>query len=144
KANRWYGSRTTGQNVFYLHGAVHLFRGSTDGHLRKLVYERTNLLEVAATLMGLTPALHPEFIAGGEWASKLARITGKDYLEYCLSQLSSKPVTLITFGWSIQDRDLHLIDKIVNGSCKSLIIGVYGTGETSQLKAAEAYGRVAG
>ncbi|EKU97099.1 hypothetical protein Lepto7375DRAFT_0969 [Leptolyngbya sp. PCC 7375] len=92
--------------VFYLHGALHLYRDPFTGKTYKFKNKgHSNLLEISEI---------PLFITEGSPEVKLKAIRGSDYLSFAYSQLLNHHGPLVIFGHSLSDSDAHLINAIRN------------------------------
>lgn len=139
----FWGPNAAGQNVHYLHGALHLFDvGSTiekeqydsNGYLLENITERLNHSE------------YPIFVTAGDGGQKLEHIRHNRYLSYCYDTLSQLDGYLVTFGFNFGKYDDHIIDAI-NRACRgktkkppklwSVYIGVYSDEDIEHIKSIE-------
>ena len=103
-AIRYEPYRTPPTRIFYLHGALHLYRDPFTGKTYKFKNKgHSNLLEVSEI---------PLFITEGSPEVKLRAIRSSDYLSFAYSQLLNHQGPLIIFGHSLSDADAHLISAI--------------------------------
>lgn len=105
---RW-GRNQTGQNTFYLHGALPLFdtgseivKEECDGHnyLLENIQKRIDKKE------------YPIFVTAGSGKDKLNHIMHNKYLTYCFDKFSKIEGSLITFGFNFGESDDHIINAI--------------------------------
>lgn len=104
-----WGPNVGGQNLHYLHGALHLFDTGID--IEKEMYDSAGyLLENIEERMGREE--YPIFVTAGDGKEKLAQIVHNRYLEHCYSRLQSVEGSLVTFGFNFGEYDDHIIDAI--------------------------------
>ncbi|WP_291441195.1 DUF4917 family protein [Desulfovibrio sp.] len=117
------------QNVYYLHGALHLFDG---GHeLQKYTWIRTDLALIDQARAAIGKNLFPLFVAEGSSQKKLNKIVHHGYLNKGLRSLSSIKHPLFLYGVSLSQNDAHLINIIVkNTSIKKLFVSLFGSPES--------------
>ena len=113
------------QNVYYLHGALHLFDG---GHeLQKYTWCRTDtpLIDQAREAIGKN--LFPLFVAEGTWDKKLSKICHHSYLSKGQRSLAGIKGPLFLHGVSLAKNDTHILRVIEkNKGISSLFIGLHG------------------
>lgn len=112
------------QNLFYLHGALHLYVGR-DG-LRKMTYARTQDALVDQIRRQLAVRRYPLYVAEGLSADKVARINGSAYLSRALRSFSGRANPLIVFGHSLDENDDHIFEGLVRSKVKRLAISLHG------------------
>jgi hypothetical protein len=116
-------SNTGRQNLFYLHGAMHLFRRdqltekiyyATGGAVRDQIAERIN------------DGKFPLVVIGGETAQKIDAIGSSPYLSHCFRCFCKKPTALVTFGVKFGTQDQHLVSRIrQSNTLEKVYLGVY-------------------
>lgn len=129
------------QNIFYLHGALHLFDNGSDvekeryneglgpeGWLIRIIRDKVN------------NGRYPLFVTEGDGNKKKIQIKHNSYLMNCYQHLSSLSGRLITIGFSFSDSDKHIIEAI-NTACKnkanglrSVYVGVYSESDKEHIK----------
>jgi len=120
----WEVEKTDQQNVFYLHGALHLFdAGST---LQKYTWINTGIPLIEQIRDALERGLYPLFVAEGESDRKLARIKHSDYLSRGYRSFSKIGGPLFIFGHALASNDDHLIRLVEINRVSDLFISVYG------------------
>ncbi|MBD5399450.1 MAG: DUF4917 family protein [Treponema sp.] len=125
---RW-GKHKDEQNIFYLHGALHLFDISNE--IVKQEYDgKNNLMEQIKRLMD--NGTYPIFVTAGSGDEKLNHIKHNYYLAYCYDALCNISGSLITYGFNFGEYDEHIIQAINKATVKnyderlwSVYIGVY-------------------
>lgn len=106
-----WGSNRFSQNIFYLHGALHLFdkgnaivkeeyNDSNKNWLKDRIDKRINENE------------YPIFVTAGSGNEKLKHIMHNGYLSNCYNHLKNIDGSLITYGFSFNNVDNHIIDAI--------------------------------
>ena len=104
-----WGPNVGGQNVHYLHGALHLFDNGID--IEKEMYDSAGyLLQHIEGRMGNEK--YPIFVTAGDSNDKLAQIKHNRYLDYCYQRLCKVQGSLIAFGFNFGVYDYHIIEAI--------------------------------
>lgn len=128
----WQGeSAAHGQNIHYLHGALHLFDA---GHqLQKYTWINTGKALVDQANEALGKNLFPVFVAEGSSLSKLAKIQHSAYLHHNYKSFcsacgakSKNGTALFIFGHSFAENDDHILKKIGIGKISHLFVSLYG------------------
>ena len=122
----WEIGREQGQNLFYIHGAMHIF---SDGHdIEKLSYNNIGLPLAQQVQSAIDENKFPVFISEGTTEHKLSRIKKNGYLSRTFSTLKSIGGNLYIFGHSIRDEDDHIFDFLnqTNMALKKVFIGLFG------------------
>jgi len=137
---RW-GTNKVNQNIFYLHGALPLFDTGID--ILKEEYDGTHLIRKIQNRMDKNE--YPIFVTAGEGKEKLTHIMHNKYLQFCYEKLTSITGTLITYGFSFGENDMHIIDAINRAASQpkgenlcSLYIGVYSDYDLQHIKRVKA------
>lgn len=113
------------QNVFYLHGALHLFDG---GHeLQKYTWCRTDRPLIEQARDAISKNLFPLFVAEGTWEKKLSKICHHNYLSRGQRSFSNIQKPLFLHGLSLADNDTHILHAIEqNTKLRAVFIGLHG------------------
>lgn len=117
------------QTVSWLHGAIHLYEESTPGDwpitLKHVWDGRVALVDLLydEIVEGSEP---PLIVMEGTWEQKQMKINSSQYLSTCLGLLRDLTGTLFTYGWSINENDLHIRTAIQNSQLSNLYVGLYG------------------
>ncbi|MBY5703218.1 DUF4917 family protein [Rhizobium leguminosarum] len=128
----WQGEGAAhGQNIHYLHGALHLFDA---GHqLQKYTWVNTGKALVDQANEALKKDLFPVFVAEGNSNSKLTKIQHSAYLHHNFKsfagvcQTNSKNGTaLFVYGHSFATNDAHVLNMIGYGKITHLFVSLYG------------------
>ena len=137
---RW-GKHKEEQNIFYLHGALHLF--DMFNEIVKQEYDGMNyLMEQIKELM--SKGSYPIFVTAGNGDEKLNHIKHNYYLAYCYDSLCKISGSLITYGFNFGEYDEHIIQAI-NKACMqkidkklwSIYIGVYSEDDKKHIESIE-------
>lgn len=95
--------------VYYLHGAIHLYRGAGGRACKVMVDDVGTLLELFANLEDHDPL----FVSEGTPADKMRVIRSSDYLSYVYEQLANDNGPLVVFGHRLSlAHDRHIVRAI--------------------------------
>jgi hypothetical protein len=137
----WQGdSNAHGQNIHYLHGALHIFE--REAEIEKFTWVNTGKPLIEQTREALEENRFPLFVAEGDSTKKLTRITHSGYLYHSYKSFSQRMKTgdkkskacLFTYGLSFSANDEHIIKKISNGRFNHLFVSIYGNPDSSTNK----------
>ncbi|MGL4907784.1 MAG: DUF4917 family protein, partial [Bacteroidales bacterium] len=115
------------QNLFFLHGAFHIYRDGEKNHYKitqstdKALYDR---------LEDIINNNDKDIICVFQSTDKLSVIQSDTYLSNCLNKLGSLSGSLVILGSSLDENDNHIFEKINN----SPITTVYISAVTKELK----------
>ncbi|MET3904889.1 DUF4917 family protein [Paenarthrobacter sp. 4246] len=112
------------QNVHYLHGALHLYRGR-DG-LRKITYIRTQAALIDQVRNQLESGRYPLYVAEGQSAEKIQRINGSAYLSRSLRSLTGRGNGLVVFGHSLDANDDHIFEAVIRSKVGRIAVSLHG------------------
>ena len=138
---RW-GKHKEEQNIFYLHGALHLF--DMFNEIVKQEYDEKNyLMEQIQKLMN--KGTYPIFVTAGNGDEKLNHIKHNYYLAYCYDSLCNISGSLITYGFNFGEYDEHIIKAINKANAQqnynkklwSVYIGVYNDEDKKHIESIE-------
>lgn len=124
---RWdsYHGGTRTQNIYYLHGGLHLFEEGPI--LKKLTFSRTTIALIDQIREALDREAYPLVITEGASAEKLARIRHNDYLSKGLRSLAECQGSLFIHGHSLADNDAHVLRAIGGeGKFRALFVSLHG------------------
>jgi hypothetical protein len=113
-----------GQNIFFLHGALHIFDADTE--VQKYTWRRTGVRLIEQVRTALSSELYPIFVAEGESASKFAKIRHSDFLAKAYRSFQKIGGTLFIFGHSMAASDEHIIKLIEKGKTKQIFVSLFG------------------
>jgi hypothetical protein len=121
------------QNVFFLHGALHLFdAGAT---LQKKTYSKTGKALVDQIRLALDKGYFPAIVAEGTAAEKLTKIMHSAYLGRGLRSLGQIGGALFTFGFAMSENDEHWLRTIAKSKVGLLAVGLFGDPESKANRA---------
>jgi hypothetical protein len=128
----WEITNGTGQNVYYLHGALHLFDVGHEVH--KYTWCNTGVPLIDQIKSALDKKMYPIYVSEGTSESKKDRILHSAYLSRGYRSLPSISGSLFVYGLSFSENDSHIIKPIANGTVKKLFVSLYGdpTSSTNQ------------
>ena len=113
-----------GQNIYYLHGALHVFDGGTE--VQKYTWSNTGVRLIDQIRAALDNGLYPIFVAEGESAHKFERIRHSDFLSKAYRSFQEIGNALFVFGHSMAPNDEHIIRLLGRGRISQLFVGLYG------------------
>jgi hypothetical protein len=121
-----------GQNIHYLHGALHLFDNGPE--IEKRCWKRSGEKPLIDQIReALAQNKFPLFVSEGNSQAKLTRIRHSGYLLRSLKSfakvLQVKESSLFVFGHSLAVNDEHILKHIEKGHFKRLYISLYGNPE---------------
>jgi hypothetical protein len=139
----WEPENTHFQNVYYLHGGLHLFDAGTE--LQKYTWVNTGVRLIEQIRNALAGNLYPLFVAEGDSDQKLNRIRHNAYLSKAERSLLSLGGTVFIYGHSLAENDQHIFRALSKSKVKRLLISLYGdpTSETNRRVRARAASLVA-
>jgi hypothetical protein len=140
----WHGeSYANSQNVYYLHGAMHLYDAGSQ--LQKYTWINTGKALVDQANEALARDLFPLFVAEGLSDQKLAKIQHSAYLHhgfksFCTvcSQSQASRTALFIFGHSLANTDRHILDRIGRSRLAHLFVSIFGDPEDARNQAIRA------
>lgn len=112
------------QNIFYVHGGLHLFDAGFE--LVKYTWSRTGVRLIDQVRSALAAEKYPLFVAEGTSDEKLARIRHHAYLGRIERSLLELTGALFVYGASFGSSDAHVLDWLSRGKISHLYVGVYG------------------
>lgn len=119
----WESGRHT-QNIFYLHGALHIFDAGTE--VQKYTWTNTGVRLIAQVRAALQDNRYPIFVAEGESRQKLSRIRHSYFLAKAYRSFQEIGNALFVFGHSMDQNDDHIVQLIGRGKIRQLFVGLYG------------------
>lgn len=137
----WQGeSNAHGQNIHYLHGALHIF--DNDEKVEKFTWINTGVPLIDQIKEALNQNKFPLFVAEGDSKKKLNKITHSGYLYHSYKSFSQRMITggsqssacLFTYGVSFSINDAHIIKKITKGRVNHLFVSLYGSPDSDDNK----------
>ncbi len=124
RAEGWLRSNAQ-PKVFFLHGALHLWRSLlTNAEGKHTSTLDVALLDVIRSSLD-TPERVPLFISEGSSAEKVARISASPYLSFCSRQLANSSAPLTVLGQALNDVDRHICEAIERHPERGVAVGVW-------------------
>ncbi len=124
----WDVEKTDRQNIFYLHGALHVFDG---GHeIQKYTWVNTGIPLIEQIRSALESGLYPLFVAEGDSDRKLEKIRHSDFLFRAYRSFSKIGGTLFVHGHSMGPSDKHIIRLIEKNNVSHLYVSLHGDAES--------------
>ncbi len=125
----WEAGTSRSQNIWYLHGALHVFDAGTE--IQKYTWINTGKRLIEQIREALERDYFPLFVAEGTSKEKLERIMHSEYLAKGKRSFSSIQGALFIHGHSLSANDNHFIKAIEKGKIQHLFVGLFGD-ETSE------------
>ncbi|HHJ4355947.1 TPA: DUF4917 family protein [Raoultella ornithinolytica] len=124
RAGRIWQRYDTDQEVFFLHGAIHLYeQGSL---IRKHANGDNGNTIIQNVQIKLYEDAFPLFVSEPTSDKKLERILHNPYLNYCYSALRKLKGTLFIYGHSMDENDSHIFSQIQNSQITRIFVSIYG------------------
>lgn len=101
------------QNIFYVHGGLHLFDAGAE--LVKYTWSRTGVRLIDQIRDALEQERYPLFVAEGDRDEKLERIRHHAYLARIERSFLEIQGALFVYGASFAESDRHVLEWIVKG-----------------------------
>jgi hypothetical protein len=112
------------QNIYYVHGGLHLFDSGPE--LVKYTWSRTGVCLIDQVRRALEEGKYPLFVAEGSSDAKLDRIRHHAYLGRIERSFLEIGGALFVYGVSFGDSDNHVLTWIEKGKMEHLYVGVFG------------------
>ncbi|MFA5183556.1 MAG: DUF4917 family protein, partial [Syntrophales bacterium] len=116
----WEPGQSHYQDVWYLHGALHIFDTGTE--IQKYTWINTGVRLIEQTRDALNRDYFPLFVAEGTSDEKLERIRHSDYLAKGYRSFQNIGGALFIFGHSLASSDEHYLKLIEKGKVKHLFV----------------------
>jgi hypothetical protein len=126
----------TDQNVFFLHGGLHIYDTSTT--ILKHAYIKKVKKIIDQVRSNLNENKFPLFVSEPNHDKKLAKIEHNPYLQYCLVALKASQGTLFIYGHSIDESDKHIFDQIEQSKLNKVFVSLYGDPKSEKNKRTQA------
>ncbi len=121
----WSDNSPEPQNVYYLHGAMHLF--DDNGIIKKLSWTNKNTPLQTQVRSKINRNKYPMFISEGTAEHKISRIRDCSYLDHAFRSLDDINDNLFIFGHSLGEQDDHVFYRInTNPKLKNIFISIFG------------------
>lgn len=110
-------------SVYYLHGAIFIFKDEFSAKKIVVTEEGSELLEEVKST--IKKGEIPLFISAGSADEKHRMIRQNDYLLQCLVDFTHSTSNLVIYGASLQSQDNHIVHAINKYPVRKLAIGIY-------------------
>lgn len=120
----WDIEKTDGQNIFYLHGALHLFDAGSE--LQKFTWINTGVRLIEQIRTALDSNSFPLFVSEGSSKEKADKIMHSNYLSRGLRSFAKIGGSLFIYGHSLAENDLHILKLIPKSKLQKLFVSIYG------------------
>lgn len=124
----WEVQNTNKQNIFYLHGALHIYDAGAD--LVKYTWKRTDIALIDQIKKSLGKREYPLIVTEGTSGQKMERIQHSSFLGRAYRSFAGvceKPKSsLFIYGHSLASSDEHLLKLIDHGKIGKVFVGLYG------------------
>ncbi len=118
------------QNIFYLHGALHVFDAGAE--VQKYTWSNTGIALVDQIRAALEEYRYPIFVSEGTSQSKLERVMHSSYLIRGYRSLSAIGGSLFIFGHSLHSNDEHVLKCIEDNKVTQLYVSIFGDPSSSE------------
>lgn len=122
----WQPEEADKQNVYYLHGALHLFDAGSE--IKKFTWNRTGVTLLRQVKSELEKNNFPLFVAEGTSREKMTKINHSQYLGRGVRSFSKIGGSLFIFGHSLSKNDGHYLSLIAKNNLNRLFISLYDSG----------------
>ncbi|MFZ5901659.1 MAG: DUF4917 family protein [Bacillota bacterium] len=120
----WEPHQSHEQNIWFLHGALHIFDSGTE--IQKYTWNRTGVRLIDQIREALSRDFFPLFVAEGSSNEKLERIRHSDYLAKAYRSFQEIQHCLFIYGHSLAENDEHYLRLIEKGRLERVFVGLYG------------------
>lgn len=123
----WESGQSHEQNMWFLHGALHVFDSGTE--VQKYTWRRTGVRLIEQVRNALENDSFPLFVAEGSSDEKLERIRHSDYLAKAyrsFEAIQKGNNCLFIYGHSLAENDEHYLRLIERGKLSHLFVGLFG------------------
>lgn len=116
------------QNVYYLHGALHIFDGRYE--VQKYTWSNTGIALVDQIRQALDDGRYPIYVAEGSSESKWEKVLHNAFLMRGYRSLSTIGNSLVIFGHSLHENDQHVLDCIERSKVTNLYVSIFGNSDS--------------
>ncbi len=123
----WEPGNIYSQNVYYLHGALHLFDAGTE--LQKYTWLNTGIPLIDQIRAAMTENKFPIFVSEGTSDHKYERIRHNDYLAKAYRsflQIGGPGHALFVYGHGMAENDEHILSAIEHNKVSRLYVSLHG------------------
>ena len=120
----WEPENSFDQNVYYLHGALHLFDAGSE--LQKYTWVNTGVALIDQIRKALAENKFPEFVSEGSNVEKFTHIRHSDYLSKAYRSFLQIGGSLFVYGHGMAENDEHILRAIEHNKVSALYVSIYG------------------
>lgn len=120
----WEIQKSDRQNVYYLHGALHIF--DTGSQLQKYTWIHTGVPLIQQIRKALEQEKYPLIVAEGSSDKKMDAINHSNYLSRCYRSFAHIGGSVFMFGFSLAENDYHILRLFEKNTVQKLYVGIYG------------------
>ena len=120
----WDIEKSNDQNIFYLHGALHIHDAGYE--LRKYTWVNTGVRLIQQIRSALNDDRFPLIVSEGRSHEKMTKISHSNYLSRCYRSFAKIGGSLIIYGHSLAENDDHILKLIPKSKVKKVLVGLYG------------------
>lgn len=120
----WEVGNACSQNVFYLHGALHVFDAGAE--VQKYTWCNTGIPLVEQLREALGQNRYPIYVTEGTSESKMNRIQHSAFLSRAFRSFGNIGGSLFVYGHSLAKSDEHVLRLIECGNMKKVFVSIYG------------------
>ena len=112
------------QNIFYMHGALHLYDAGSE--VQKYTWSNTGIALIDQVRKALETGHYPIYVSEGTSESKFQRVMHSSYLIRGYRSLSQIGESLFIFGHSLQPSDEHVLKCIEDSKIRNVYVSIFG------------------
>lgn len=132
------------QNIYWLHGALHLreegWFGDRPATVKATWAEDGPLIDYVRD--AIEDSAYPLVVTEGTWMQKVRAIRRSPYLSHCIQGLRTASGALVTFGWGMNPNDDHILAGVASSRIATLYLGVRGNTRGVRLAEVRAAGDI--
>ena len=112
------------QNIFYLHGALHIVDAGSE--IRKYTWSNTGVPLIEQIRESLNFGRYPIYVSEGTSDSKMDRILHNSFLIRGYRSLAEIGGSLFIFGHSLSSNDEHVLRSIERNKVNQVFVSIFG------------------
>ena len=118
------------QNIFYLHGALHIFDAGSG--IQKYTWRNTGIPLVEQIRAALEIDYFPIYVAEGTSESKWTRVLHNSFLLRGFRSLATIGGILFIFGHSLNANDEHVLEYIERSKVREVYVSIFGDPDSQE------------
>lgn len=112
------------QNIFYLHGALHIYEDGPD--IKKYTWCNTQVRLINQIRTAMKENKYPLFVAEGKSDQKASKVTRSSFLGRGFRSFSNIGGALFIHGFSMSGNDSHVMKSIAKNNVEHLFVSMHG------------------